>query len=43
MFKSVFTKYVTVVMLTIIISFIIQISIISSLFGRARPNPSRAR
>lgn len=38
MFKSVFTKYVTVVMLTIIISFIIQISIISSLFGTYSSN-----
>lgn len=33
MFRSVFTKYITVFMLIIIISFIIQISIISTLIG----------
>ncbi|MCD8002355.1 MAG: HAMP domain-containing histidine kinase [Clostridia bacterium] len=33
MFRSIFTKYISVFMLTIIVSFIVQISIISTLIG----------
>lgn len=38
MFRSVFTKYITVFMLIIIISFIIQLSIISTLIGNYSDN-----
>lgn len=38
MFRSVFTKYVTVVMLTIVAGFAIQISVISSLIGSYSDN-----
>lgn len=38
MFRSVFTKYITVFMLIIIVSFIIQLSIISSLIGNYSDN-----
>ena len=38
MFKSVFTKYVTVVMITIIVGFAVQISILSTLIGSYSDN-----